>query len=853
MNLKVEAAAKPGFAPPGTSSLAPLWARHGSWMLAVLLGLGTIALYWPAIHFDFLDYDDDAYVTANTMAQHGLTWDALKWEFTHSFGGNWHPLTMLSHTLDCQWYGLNPGGHHLTSVLLHGLNAALVFILFRRLTGALWPGACVAALFAWHPLHVESVAWISERKDVLSTCFGLLAFLAYARFAREQQTSPPGLELGRHPFLKSRSYWLAWLCLAFGLLSKPMLVTWPFLFLLLDYWPLNRVRSAECEARTEKSGEQRPGRNFKMLLVEKVPFFALALAASVLTFLVQSGRGATQSLAYLPLSLRCENALISCCRYLVKMFWPTGLAAFYPHPGRWPMGNVIAAGVFLAVITWLLWTYRRQRPYLPWGWFWFLGTLVPVLGIVQVGRQAMADRYTYVPSLGVFVLVIWGLGDLSRRWRVPRQLLALLAVGVLVACCAVTRHQLAYWQNSETLFQHALRVTADNDLARNNLGNDLLERGRIDAAIEQFRAALQLKPDCVEAYNNLGSALLHQGETNGAIDNFRKAIQFGPHFALAYGNLANTLVAVGQPQEAEELLRSAISNQPDYFQAHNNLAVLLSLRGQTNEAAVEFQLATWLQPNDVDAHRGYGRLLAREGQVDAALNQYQAAIQLKPQAAGIRQELGNLFASIGQAELAAGQFEEAVRLDTNNAEVYFLLGNLYVKSGMKDRAISRFLQAVRARPDFPEARNNLGSLLSAQGRLPEAIAQFREAVRVRPDYLEAQYNLGNSLFKSGQMDEAAGQYRAVIQRSPEFAPAHFYLGLALAKEGLTNEAIVQFREAVRLRPNDAVARNRLGLALGGAGQWDDAIGQFQEALRLKPEYAEASNNLAHARSAQATH
>ena len=766
-------------------------------MVAALLWLVTILLYLPVTHHEFLDYDDDRYVTANLGAQQGLTVEALKRELLNPMLGNWQPVTMFSHMVDCQLYGLKAGGHHFTSVLIHALNAVLVLVLFRRLTGAFWRSACVAALFAWHPLHVESVAWVAERKDVLSTCFGLLALLAYVRYARWRESQRDSVSAAGY---RSTAYWRACLWLALGLLSKPMLVTWPGVFLLLDYWPLNRFQ---------------PGR-WQALVAEKIPFFVLAAATGGLTFLVQKQMGAMRALAHVPLPMRCENALISVCRYLLKMVWPTELAVFYAYPGSWPPASVLLAALFLIAATVLILAGRKRRPFMPVGWFWFLGTLMPVIGLVQVGEQAMADRYTYIPSLGVFVLLVWGASELFRNSRHRAVILSAAAATVLLLCCAATARQIGYWQDSKTLFQRDLEITADNELARNNLGDALAKEGNTDGAITQFRAALHLKPDCVEAHYNLASMLLAKSQTNEAIHHLNEAIRL----------------------------------QPDYSLAHNNLAILLAIQGQTNAALGEYEEAIRFQPDYADAHFNLGNLLARCGRLDDAVDQLLDAEHWKPRDAEIHAQVANLLAKKGKAALAVSEYQQAIRLNPNAAEACYKLGNLYARGGLKDAAISEFQAAVRARPDFAEAHNNLGNLLSAQGRVPEAISQFQEAVRVQPDYPDAHFNLGNALFKNEQFDGAISQYQTAIQLAPDFAPAHFYLGVALAKKGQADQAIVQFQETLRLRPNDAMAHNRLGVVLDEKGRADDAIAQFREALRLKPDYAEASNNLARALEAK---
>jgi hypothetical protein len=389
---------------------------------------------------------------------------------------------------------------------LHATNTALVFVLFRRLAGALWRSALVAALFGWHPVHVESVVWVAERKDVLSGFFGLLSLIFYARYARQGR--------GQEPEVRGQWSGLALIFLALGLMSKAMLVTWPFVMLVLDYWPLNRVRNAECRARNAKMPTDQV-RNFKTLVVEKIPFFALAVVASVVTFVVQKQTGAIGTFETFPLGARCENALISYCRYLGKLFWPSDCAFFYPYPRYWPWEEVLLASAFLAGVTLMFWIKRREHPYWLTGWLWYCGTLLPVIGLVQVGRQAMADRYTYLPSLGALFLLVWGLSDLLQRRRYQVITLSLAGCVALVMCLGMTRQQIGYWRDSETLFRHAIAVTRDNAPAYNGLGLALAMKGRTGDAMVQFQEALRLNPDFALAHNNLGSALGNQRPDGG--------------------------------------------------------------------------------------------------------------------------------------------------------------------------------------------------------------------------------------------------------------------------------------------------------------------------------------------------
>jgi tetratricopeptide (TPR) repeat protein len=758
-----------------------------AWLVAVLLALVTLGLYWPVTRAAFINYDDPDYVTENPRVSGGLSWDNFQWAFSHVVNANWHPVTVLSHMLDAQLFGMGPWGPHLVNLLLHAANTVLVFLWLRRLTGAFWRSALVAALFGWHPAHVESVAWVAERKDVLCTFFGLLVLVCYTRYVEE---------LGRTENEKTESgkyYWLAWGCFALGLLSKPMLVTWPLVLLLLDYWPLGRFQ---------------PGRVWP-LVREKLPFFALVAVSSVVTFLVQQHSGAVIAMAHLPLGARGANAVIAYGRYLGELFWPGDLAIFYPHPGYWPGAWVLLAGLFLGGLTGLLFFQRRRRPWLLMGWLWFVGTLVPVIGLVQVGQQAMADRYTYIPSLGVFIIVAWGGQALTRRWRFQRAAAAVAGAAVLGVCLGLTRQQLGYWRDSETLYRHALEATKDNFLAYSNLGIFLFEKGRNREAIGQFERALLIQPTTALIHNNLGTAFLADGQTNAAVRQFQAALRYDTNYALAYFNLGTVLLG----------------------------------RGETNAASHQMRVALGLRPENPKFHYTFGNLLYNQGQTNLAINEYLAALSLKPDYAEVHHDLGLIYSKAGRTDEAVREFQAALRSRPDFAEARYNLGNALARQGRPDAAIGQLQEAVRLKPEYPEAHNNLGNLLLQQGQTNAAIGQFQEAVRLKADFADAHYNLGNALLKLGRPAEAAGELQTSVRLLPDFAPGHYNLGLALLNQGGTAAAVSEFQAAIRLKPDYVLAHNSLGIALGGLGRLDEAIGEFQEALRLKPDYASARLNL----------
>jgi len=603
--------------------------------ICLALAAVTLGIFWPVTQADFISFDDPDYVTANVHVQNGLTPENFKWALVNPVSSNWHPLTMYSHMLDCQLYGLEPWGHHLTSLLLHTFNTVLAFLFLRRVTGAVWRSALAAILFGWHPLRVESVAWVAERKDVLSTFFFLLTLLVYAKAVTGDGWRVAGKAVGRdsrNTQHATRWYWLSLACFALGLMSKPMVVTLPFVLLLLDYWPLGRFKTGRGRA----------------LVIEKIPFFLLALASSVVTFVVQQRGGSVMTVENFPLDIRVENAVISYCRYLGKIFWPTDLAIFYPHPGHWPWENVVGAVTALCAISTFLWLRRKQYPYGLMGWLWFVGTLVPAIGVVQVGGQSIADRYTYIPSLGVLISTIWGAAELARRMRNGRAVWSAVGMAAIILCVVSTREQLAFWKNGETLFRHALAVTRNNYVAHGDLGVTLFNEGRIDEAIPQFQETIRLRPDYADARANLGVALLNKNRIDEAINEFQEAIRMKPDDGNAHYNFGVALFKKARLDEAIGQFQEAIRLNPDDADARNRLATALELKNRFDALSsdpVALNNLAWELATSQDASVRNGPLAVKLAERACELTHYQVAIAV-----------GTLAAAYAEA----GRFDEAV-------------------------------------------------------------------------------------------------------------------------------------------------------------------------------------------------
>ena len=519
--------------------------------ICLALAVGTLAVYFPVLSDTFINYDDPDYIIGNTHVNGGLTWSGVVWAFRNSYAANWHPLTWISHMMDCQLFGIhNPGGHHLVSTLFHTANTVLLFLLLNMMTGAVWRSAFVAALFAWHPLHVESVAWASERKDVLSAFFWMLTLIAYAKYAMRKTEKRPASAFA---FLGSGFYWLAWFFFACGLMSKPMVVTLPLVLLLLDFWPLQRFTLSAVPH----------------LVIEKIPFFALMFASCAITLAVQ--QNARWSSASLPFSFRLANTLMSYVRYLSKIFLPKDLALIYPYPHSWPLTGVIAATAVLVLLSIIFLLQVKRFPYLAVGWFWFLGTLVPVIGLIQVGVQAMADRYTYLPSIGVFILAVWGVNDLLDSSYRKTSICALAGGAALIMCLILTSIQLSYWKNSLTIFLHTYEVTTDNYAAADCLGKTLHNLGKIDEANQFFEKAVSLEPTYPMAQFDLGMNLLNTTDWADASNHIAMAVQLWPSNPTMQYDYGVFLWQRGNSKDAATHFRAALADQPDFPEAKEKL------------------------------------------------------------------------------------------------------------------------------------------------------------------------------------------------------------------------------------------------------------------------------------------
>jgi protein O-mannosyl-transferase len=672
-------------------------AMRRNWLILALLAAASIAVFWRVGRHEFINYDDPAYVTHNPTVQAGLTWPGVKWAFAelHGEATYWHPITWLSHMLDCQLYGLRPAGHHLTNLALHTLNTLLLFVVLRRITGRQGPSAIVAALFALHPLQVDTVAWIAERKNLLSTFFGLLCLWTYVRYVEKtavnrEASAASGTgapkDASRITFQVSLFYLLSLLCFALGLMSKPMLVPLPLAMLLLDYWPLGRFSGPQSTVHGPQSTVQNPqaaGRSLQRtsaplvsrfrfrasrstlhaalrLLAEKLPFLALSAASSLVTIRGHESLGALMSTEQLPVPYRLANAVVAYAIYLRKVVWPVDLSVFYLHPGRWPAGAVIGSAALVLGVTALAAWQARRRPWLIVGWLWFLGMLVPTIGLVQAHVQALADRFIYLPIVGLFIMGVWAAAEWTEFWPGRRAAQVGLPALALLCCTLLTTRQLGYWRDSITLLQHAARVESRNFIARVMLGNAFFERGQLDPALREYRAAARLRPNYAEAWDHAGLVLAQQGKPGEAVPYFRKAVELAPGWAQPQGDLALVLLHEGHKDEARAAYQELTRLLPATPEGYRDLADMLNQGQQFAEAIQCYREALRLQPDFLAVLNNLALLLATCEQ--RQLRNGPDAVRLAERACQLTDRRdANLLGTLAAAYAQAGQFSQAIK------------------------------------------------------------------------------------------------------------------------------------------------------------------------------------------------
>ena len=711
--------------------------------LYLVLAVITFIAFAPVIHNEFISFDDGEYIVENSHITSGLTLGNIVWAFTNGHLGNYYPLTLMSHMLDCDIYRLNPGGHHLTNLIFHICNALLLCLVLSRMTGNLWPSAFVAALFAIHPLHVESVVWASERKDMLSTFFGMLTLLVYIRYVERPA-------IGR--YLSTLAVF------ALGILSKPMLVTLPFILLLLDYWPLNRLRytPAACDInQPEQKATHCRWFIWGRLILEKIPFFALSAVQSFVTFMVHRQIGLLQPLSTYPLNWRIENALVSYIIYIRKMFWPVNLAIFYPLPkGNLPLWQIIGAVLVLILITSLAVWKLRQHPYIAVGWLWFLGTFVPVIGVVQIGIHTQSDRYTYIPYTGLFIIIAWGISDLFARLRYRKVILSLSAAVLLSALGVKTYLQAGYWHDNITLYKHATEAVKNNWWVHRFMGNAFAEQNKFDQAIVQLKEALRIDPENAMVQNDLAAAFLNKGQVDEAIRLYQKLLP------LLSDNLDPNAAAQISTQGRMGVIAEL------YTDANINFGIALLRQGNIDEAIKHFKEALRITPDCVKAHKNLGDIFFQKDQLDEAAKHYMAVLKARPDFISEYKNLANAALQSGKLQEASRIYQMIVQLAQNDLEAYTFLGIALAQQGNLDEAVRCFNKVISIEPGSAEGYVNLGNALNLQGKPDKAIDYLTKAAQLNPNLIQAHYNLAQILIEQRRAGEAVTHLEKVIELDP---------------------------------------------------------------------------------------
>jgi len=707
--------------------------------------------------YEFVNFDDDIYIYENPRITSGLTRQGIRWAFSHSYCYYWAPLPALSHMLDCQLYGLSPGGHHLINVLLHGAMAVLLFLVLREMTGALWRSAFVASVFAIHPLRVESVAWVTERKDVLSGLFFVLTLVAYVSYVRH---------LGGKG---SRIRYLAVVCLfAMGLMSKPpLLVTLPFVLLLLDYWPLNRFgQPVSAGASPEPIRGKNSFAVFKGLVIEKIPLFALSVASCAVTILTAN----TVPMEQRSIAARLGNAIVSYTAYLGQTFYPADLAVFYPFPASGiPPWKILLSLVVLASITVRVFVLRRRHRYLVVGWLWYLGMLAPVIGLIQVGTQARADRFTYLPQIGLLLVIAWAMANLCASLPYRRTVFgagALLTIAVLMACAHL---QVSHWKNSESVWRHTLACTSDTTIAHNNLGTVLLQMGRLDEAAIHFQKALEVQPQNAEARNNLGNVFFQNGQIDKAVANYQKALEINPKLAQAHYNLGVAFLQNGRVSEAVGHFQGALEIEPDFAKAHYNLGVAFVRLRRVSEAVVHYNKALEIDPNYAEAEYNLGIALLQIGRLNEAVSHYNKALAINPNYVEAHNNLGTALLQLGRVSEALAHFQNAMEINPLNVEaqnnmalVLATFPEMRVRNGAKAVEL-----AERADHLTGSANASISATLAAAyaeaGQFPNAIKTAERALQLATD--QGNTALADSIRAQIRLYQSGVPYRYISQSS----------------------------------------------------------------------------------------
>jgi len=714
-------------------------------LIGIVLFIMTFAVYLQVVNHDFINFDDDIYVTENIRVIKGISLSNILWAFSLTERHDtpyWHPLTWLSHMLDCQLFGLNAGMHHLTSLLLHAASSLLLFYIFSSATGDLLRSAFVAALFALHPVNVDSVAWIAERKNVLSTFFWMLTMLSYVYYTR------------RPNILR---YCVLILFFVLGLLSKPMLVTLPFVLLLFDYWPLERFDLKQSGLHNK----------LIYLVLEKLPFFIISSYSVYISTVSLKLTRNIISTDYVPMQLRLENAIVSYAAYIGKMVWPSGLSIYYPFPASIAVWKIIVSLIMLISVTVFVMFKMSRFRYVGTGWFWFIGTFVPVSGVVQGGLwPGMADRWAYIPYIGLFVIISWGGYHLLNKYRLKNILAAATSITILFALSTVTYIQLKYWQDSKSLYKHALEVAPVNHFILNNMGNALAEEGKFMDAVGYYKEALLLKPGYANAHNNLATAFYKLGRIDDSIRYYSEALRYRPNFYKVHNNFGSVLFELGKDKDAMFHFLEALRINPDYGGAHYNL----------------------------------GLLLFRQGRIEQAVSHYARAVSLNPYYAEAHNNLGLAYDKLGRTGYAVKHYNEALRLEPNMAEAHMNLGVMLFYAGDYNKALFHLKRAAEINPEDDNAREKIKTVLEEKEKFQKEEKSILEKIAGKPGVYKLYVDLGDLYVKYKRFDMAEEHYKRAVMINPDNHENIMKLAKIYAMKGNFSKALSEAERAIRLKP-----------------------------------------------------
>jgi tetratricopeptide (TPR) repeat protein len=722
--------------------------------VCLILAAITLFAYWPVQNHEFINFDDDLYITGNHRVKAGMTLDGLIWAFDFNQRSYWHPLAWLSHMLDVELFGLSPTGHHLTNLWIHLANSLLLFWIFYRTTGCLYRSAFIAALFAVHPLNVDSVAWAAERKNLLSTFFWMLSLLFYVRYVENPSIN---------------RYSLILVVFAMGLMVKPMLVTLPFVFLLLDFWPLERLRFNHWQkhdsAKPAGEGILKRQSHVLNLVMEKIPLLVLSGVSIWLSILSSQKLDMVVATDAVPMTLRIANALVSYLNYLAKMIWPRNMAVFYPFPKDLPLWQIAGSGVLLVAVTALFLLRSNRKPYLATGWLWYLGTLVPVIGIVQAGEwPSMADRWVYIPMIGIIMIIAWAVPEMTSKWRHKIPALAVLGISVIACCVVLVRIQLQYWENSRVLFKHTLEVTQENAIAHNNLGSALLWKGETTAALHHFRAALTLRPKMSKFHNNIGHALMKLGRVTEAVDRYLESIRLNPLEAETHNSLAVALIEQGRLAESILHLQKALRLEPNYADAYVNLGAAYRRQGQPKRAAKCYAEAIRLRPDLPEAYNNLGLLLLREGKLKAAASYFRKALDKKSDYAEARNNLEKVRTARERFKEALAQIQAKTKRNPEDADLYLKLGDLYKEQSELNDALQHYQKALLLRPDSLPTIKKIAITHAMKGQYDKAIELLNKMITLQPHDTEPYYYMAGIYSRQNNINDSIAWLKKAIAK-----------------------------------------------------------------------------------------